>query len=459
MKSIKYIFLLLVGAFIFNACSDQLEEINTNPNALTEVDLRLMMPEAIVQSFFNLGTNPARVSGLIMKQFEGLDAQQFDYMNYNITTNAMDNYWNTGLYSGALRSCSAIIEKVEAEGDGAFYSGLAKVLMANQYGIATSMFGDIPQSEALLGLDVSKPNYDSQESVYAAVQALLDEGIADLGASDPANYAGGDLVFGGDPAAWIATAQGLKARFYMHTSKRTGDYASALSALNASFTSLDAQPNLQFETSATANHALAKFGTERPGTLGFHPEFAAMLDGDPRADSYFGEGFDYFVQGTTAWGANDATLPLISFVELKIIQAEIMTRNGMDASSVLEEAINASLTQIGLDDEGAYAAANSSLAGLSMDAAIEQIMTEAYKAYYGYNFTETWTNYRRTGYPAITPQNNTANGLNPGGLVPRRFLYADTEFATNSDNVEAAIMSQGGDPESQTLDTDVWAFQ
>ena len=447
---------MLVAALMFNACGEDLEEINTNPNALTEVELRLMIPEAIVQSFFNLGTNPARVSGLIMKQFEGLDAQQIDYMLYTISTNAMDNYWNTGLYSGALRSCSAIIDKADADGEATFYSGVAKILMANQYGIATSMFGDMPQSEALLGLEVPRPVYDSQESVYAFVQSMLDEGIADLGTAT--GYAGGDLVFDGDAAAWIATAQALKARFYMHTSNRTGDYSNASSAIGAAFASLDAQPSLTFETSATANHALAKFGTERPGTLGFHPEFAAMLDGDPRADSYFsteGGGFDYWVQGTTAWATNDATLPLISFVEVQIIQAEIMARNGEDASAVLEGAINASMAQIGIDDGGAYAAANSDLSGLSMDDAINKIMTEAYKAYYGYNFTETWTNYRRTGYPDITPQNNEANGLNPGGQIPRRFLYADTVFATNSDNVEAAQASQGG----ETLNIDVWAFQ
>ena len=453
MKSIKYIFLLLIAALMFNACSEELEEINTNPNALTEVDLRLMIPEAIVQSFFNLGTNPARVSGLIMKQFVGLDAQQIAFMNYDLKANDMDGYWSTGLYSGALRSCSAIIEKADAEGDATFYSGVAKILMANQYGIATSMFGDIPRSEALLGLSTPRPVYDSQESVYAFVQDLLDEGIAELGSAS--GYAGGDLVYDGDAAAWIAAAQGLKARFYMHTSNRTGDYASALTAINSSFTSLATQPNLQFEASATANHALAKFGQERPGTLGFHPDFAAMLEGDPRAASYYGGEFDYYVEGSLPWSRNDATLPLISYVELKVMQAEIMTRNGMDASAVLEEAINASMAQIGVDDMGVYAAANSDLSGLSEDAAINQIMTEAYKAYYGYNFIETWTNYRRTGFPDITPQNNTANGLNPGGQIPRRFPYTDSEFAANEENVDAAIEAQGGG----TLNINVWAFQ
>ncbi len=458
MNNLKYLLLLIVGTFVFNSCSETLEEINTDPNSLTEVDLRLMLPEAVVQSFFNEGTNPARVAGLIMKQFQGLDAQQIDYGNYNISENAMNNFWNTGLYAGSLRACQAIIEKAEVE-EASFYSGVAKILMANQYGLATSYFGDIPMTEALQGIAITQPSYDSQESVYIAVQDMLDAGIADLGSAT--GYAGGDLVFDGDAAAWIATAQAFKARFYMHTSKRnSGDIANAMSAVQAAFTSLDAQPNLTFESSQTANHALAKFGSERPGTLGFHPDFAAMLDGDPRAESYFVTDsvsvWDFWNQGALAWSKNDATLPLISYVEVKMIQAECMTRNGSDASAVLAEAINASMAQIGLDDGGAYAAANSSLAGLSTEDALNVIMTEAYKAYYGYNFHETWSNYRRTGYPAITPQNNEANGLNPGGQIPRRYLYADTESATNSINVEAAKAAQGGDG---LLNVDVWAFQ
>ena len=112
--------------------------------------------------------------------------------------------------------------------------------------------------------------------------------------------------------------------------------------------------------------------------------------------------------------------------------------------------------KVGADDvDDAYAIANSDLSGLSTEAALEKIMTEAYKAYYGFNFHETWSNYRRTGYPNIQPEDSDGNGLNPGKQVPRRFLYADSESATNSANYEAAVAAQGG----ALLNVDVWAFQ
>ena len=444
----------MIGLLSFNSCSDTLEEINTDPSKLTEVDLRLMLPEAIVQSFFNEGTNQARVSGLVMKQFKGLDAQQIDYGNYNIAANAMDNFWNTGLYAGSLRSCEAIIEKAESVGGSSFYTGVAKILKANQYGIATSMFGDIPLSEALKGIEFLQPAYDSQESVYAAVQSMLDDGIADLANAE--GYAGGDLVFDGNAANWIATAHAFKARYYLHVSKRSSTAMSdALASIGNAFTDATMQPNLQFDDSQIGNHALAKFGTERSGTLGFHPDFAAMLDGDPRADAYFVPvTFEYWGFDNLVWAQNNATLPLISFVELKMMEAEITSSMGGDGSAMLAEGIMASMAMVGVED-GGYAAANSDISSMSSDAAVEKILTEAYKAYYGYNFHTTWSNYRRTGYPAITPQNNEANGLNPGGQVPRRFLYADSESATNSANLEAAQAAQSG----ALLNVDVWAFE
>ena len=82
-------------------------------------------------------------------------------------------------------------------------------------------------------------------------------------------------------------------------------------------------------------------------------------------------------------------------------------------------------------------------------------MMEAYKAYYGFNFHESWSNYRRTDVPALVPSPLGSNGFNPSGVVPRRFLYVESETQTNSDAVAAARAAQGG----ALLDVDVWAFQ
>lgn len=434
----------------FSSCEKKLDELNFDPTVLTEVDLRLMLPEAITQAVFNAGTNQNRIAGIVMQQFRGIDAQQLQYNNYVIGEDAINNHWNTGLYTGVLRSCQVIIDQATEEG-APFYSAVAKVLMANQLGIAASMFGDLPFNEALKGSENLKPTYDSQESIYATVQRLLDEGISEISAI---GYVGGDLIFDGDVAAWQATARALKARYLMQTYNRnSGAAAAALTQLDGAFAEAN-QPSFTFGTSETQNWSLAKFGIERPSTLMFHERFAAMLEGDPRLAVYAtfdGTFWQYFGAGLV-WGQSDATVPLISYVEVKFLEAEALARTGGDASGALAEGIQASFDLVGVDEAG-YVAANSDLSGLSGDAAIQKIIEEAYKSYYGFAFHESWANYKRTGYPAI-PSENQINGFNPSGSVPIRFLYPESESQTNSENVEAAKNRQDG----ALLDSPLWAF-
>ena len=460
----KYKFyILLVALFIgFSACENSLEELNVDPTVLSDVELRLMLPDAIVQSMHNEGGNHNRIAGIVSQQFEGIDAQQIQYTQYPLGEDAVNNFWNFGLYSGVLRSCQVIIDKAAAEGEATFYSGVAKILMANQYGIATSIFGDIPLSDALKGVESLKPVYDTQESVYTSIQAMLDDGIRDL--TSASGYAGGDLIFDGDAAAWIATAHALKARFLMHTTNRTGNYSGVLSEVGQAFSSLDEQPEFTFETAETANWALAKFGIERPSTLGIAGFFADLMDGDPRKDNYMvdlgGPVLDFYEGGNSdlVWAQSNSTIPLISYVEVKFLEAEALARTGAaagDVETALADAITASMVQVGETEFDDYVADASDLSGLDDDGVIERILTEAYKAYYGYAFHETWSNFRRTGIPNLTPNPDGAGGLNPSGAVPQRLLYPVRETQTNADNVAAARARQGG----ALLDVPVWAFE
>ena len=447
-KIINYIsafaFLLIVSS-----CGQTLEEINVDPNNPISVDLKLMLPEAQSQSAFNEGTNPNRVAGIWMQQFFGLDAQQLAYNSYIAGSDVMNNYWNTGLYAGVLRSCNVIISQSAEEGR-PFYGAVAKIIMANELGKATSFFGDLPYSQAFLGTEVLQPTYDTQESIYGTVQSLLDEAIATLTAGD-GGYNGGDLVYGGDDASWIAAAHAFKARYYLQTSKRNnGNYALALTELESAFTSNATAPSFTFDIAETANWALAKFGIERPSTLGIDPRFSAMMDGDPRKDSYMDDGLFFFdgAEGNLVWGRSAASIPMISYVELKFIEAEATAANGGDGTTALAEAIQASMDFVGVTDDGYVAAA-------SADGSVENIITEAYKAYYGFNFHETWSNWRRTGFPALTPTADASNGFNPSGAVPQRYLYAESEETTNEANVGAAKSAQGG----ALLDATLWVFE
>ncbi len=464
MNSIKYILLLFLGLMIIPSCYEEnLTELNIDPTQLSDVEMRLILPQVQTQAAYNKGATPGRAAGIIMQQYEGFDAQQVQYTTYVFGSDAFNNYWNLGMYTGVLRSCQVLIDKAEdPEVNATFYSGVAKTIMASEYGLLTSFFGDIPFSQALQGTENLKPAYDAQETVYNGVLSMLDEAIADLGTAT--GYTGGDLIYDGDASAWRATAYALKARYQMHLQKRNGSAAAnVISSLDNAFTSLDAQPNFVFGTAQTDNYSLAKFGLERPSTLIMGSYFVDAMDGDPRQDAYmYTDGTTWFYHDVNnpnlVWAKNDASIPLISYVEVKMLEAEARARNGEEAlaSTALADAIEASMIQAGItegyDD---YVSANSDLSGLSQEEQIEKIIEEAYKAYYGYAFHETWSNYRRTGYPAITPNPDGANGFNPSGVVPRRFPYPVSEQQTNMANLQAAQDAQNG----ALLDVPVWAFQ
>ena len=61
-----------------------------------------------------------------------------------------------------------------------------------------------------------------------------------------------------------------------------------------------------------------------------------------------------------------------------------------------------------------------------------------------FNFEEAWINWRRSGYPDLTPVNYTGNFTN--GQIPRRQIYPESEATNNPANYSAAVSGlSGGD--------------
>lgn len=453
-----FLFIGLLGMTSFQSCD--YGDTNIDPTRPTDVDLNLMLPEAITQSAYNQSANPARISGIFMQQFFGFDAQQVAYNQYQVGEDVMNNYWRGGLYAGVLKSCQTIIDKA-VEQEAPYYEGMARVLMAHNLGLATSYFGDIPFSDAFGGEDNLQPAYDSQEQIYASVQTMLDDAIRIFEAEGgPIVPGADDLYFGGDVSGWIAYANALKARYMVHVSNRGGDWNMIADLAEQG---LAATPVFTYGSAATNNNPLAKFGQERPNTLIINDYFAnRMTDAeDPRQPAYMefnGTNWIYYngANPDLKWAAAAASIPAISNVELNFYIAEAAYRNGEDATDALTTAIESSMALNGVDSTAAapYVAAMADLSGLSGEEVLERIINEAYTAYYGIAFSQTWTNFRRTGYPDLVPNELGQNGLNPSGVVPRRFLYPVSEAQTNSSNREAAVSNQGG----ALLDNGLWAF-
>lgn len=100
-------------------------------------------------------------------------------------------------------------------------------------------------------------------------------------------------------------------------------------------------------------------------------------------------------------------------------------------------------------------AADDYLAANPFDAAkaLQQINEQYYIATFG-DPHEVFTNWRRSGYPVLTPAPMAAldGACATDGSIPRRFRYPSTESQVNKTNYDAAVARQGGD----TFSTRVW---
>jgi hypothetical protein len=72
-----------------------------------------------------------------------------------------------------------------------------------------------------------------------------------------------------------------------------------------------------------------------------------------------------------------------------------------------------------------------------------RLIGEEYWAATWLNDIESWSNWRRTGYPALTPTNDPNRWEE--NQIPRRLKYWENEISSNPTNYQAAVTRMGGD--------------
>jgi hypothetical protein len=294
---------------------------------------------------------------------------------------------------------------------------------------------------------------------------MLDDAVTLIGNNEvDARLSQDDLLFQGDLLLWKKLAFGLKARYLLNLRNRDSSNDDLILQLIAdSFVSQSEQADFQYSPSYT--NPQYRFGDERPSTLVGSDNFVNRLisSADPRIDVYTQEGNNYwevYGQPQFKWYAPDARIPILSYTELLFMKAELLFHKEAsvpEISTALSEAIIQNMLENSVNVPGAsnYINEVSDVSNLSSDETLQRIMEQAYVAYYGYNHMQSWNNYRRTGYPALSSTAPTPNELNPSNIVPRRFLYPESELLLNQANTEAAINRQDG----ALLDVDVWLWE
>jgi len=213
LKNSKVI-LLTVLILVAGSCTKDFEEMNTNPNSPVDVPPINIFTNTIVSHVgYEMGD-------WIQHTYLGTWSQQWCKVQYIDEDKYQIRDMNgdfQGRYTGPLQDLAIILKKTdpanEDGGDPALYAA-AKIWKTLIFDFLADCYGDVPYTEANLGLEVDgtiTPVYDSQESIYAAMIADLEEANSLL-TSSSLNFGSGDLLFGGDPMAWKKFGNSLKLR-------------------------------------------------------------------------------------------------------------------------------------------------------------------------------------------------------------------------------------------------------
>jgi hypothetical protein len=121
--------------------------------------------------------------------------------------------------------------------------------------------------------------------------------------------------------------------------------------------------------------------------------------------------------------------------ESYFLQAEAVERGLMagDAKTLYESGITQSYTYLGLTSSQASTYYGQALEGVSYTTSSDKlgaILYQKWVALCNVSGLEAWNEFRRTGYPDVPL--STRAGSNPH---PVRLLYPQTEYSTNTDNV------------------------
>lgn len=470
--------LLLLTAWTFQSCTDEFEEINTDPNNPVEISPALLLPNAIqtvVDRYWGHSTRYERLN---------IDAAMcwVQHLSRNIYINAEgDSYEipltiSSGTWNKIFTESLVNLERIEnlSAPDAAYantnYVGVALVMKAFAFSYLTDVFGPIPYSEALQGtaeVTINSPKYDSMEEIYAGLLVDLEEANAHLVVGGPP--ISGDILFYGNILRWKKFANSLALRIAnRQAAKKPAESRAIMSKILADpakypvFASQDESAQLRhFDVIGSRNKMFDVFSTRSDWNVSstLIDQLLALDDeritvyAQPLANgTYVGlpNGLTDAAAGTfnastigTKYLSPIAPSLLMTYPELLFIKAEAAFDGDIqgDAGALLKEAISASFSEHGLTMPADYM-------GRIGTVTKETIMTQKWLALFGQG-VEAWAEYRRTGYPVMPPPHPNAVFSNDG-VLPTRIEYPTSEYSLNQTNLTEGVSKLGGPDNMRT---------
>ncbi|WP_209328788.1 SusD/RagB family nutrient-binding outer membrane lipoprotein [Lunatimonas salinarum] len=503
MKAI-YLYILIGGLLLGASCDSGFDEMNVNPNALTSVEPVFMLNTAIVASapqYGNLSYETTIVKQMITP-FSGVGAAaNFNQDNRNVAA----GNWQRG-YREGIKNLVTALEATEGRPQYDNLRHLIRIWKAYTFMVITDTYGDVPYFEAgrVFLNGITSPLYDPQEEIYDDILRELDDASASINPSGPA--VASEILYSGDLAKWKRFGYSLLLRAAMRHSKvnptKAAEYVTK--AVNGGLMQSNADNAIIRHTANFTNNIGAQLNGGQSAFFYLAEDFVSFLkeNNDPRLSSiavrYVGAasgagqiaananrdpnlqigmplGFDnttintavqesglvslwdYSQLDRTRMAGIQAPSFLLTYSQTQLLLAEAAHRGwtGGSAADFYTRGIEAHMQQL-----GTYGA-NTAVAPadvqqylqthpLESGKELEQINTQYWVSTFLLG-PESWANFRRSGYPQLTPNPFPGSDLQTEPFI-RRLSYTDAELNVNATNVEAAIARQG----PNIMDTRVW---
>jgi hypothetical protein len=473
----KVILILLVGIALLQAGCKKFSEFQTDPNQATKATPDLLL-NSIEQNAFQSTDIDIALTCRQMVYTDAVSLSQY----YGWSRNSYNDYDNLRL---VLKMEEAAASQSKAE-----YVPIAKFFRAWYFLRLTQLFGDIPYSEALKGDESNyTPVYDNQQDIYLSI-------LNDLKAANDLITASttpvqGDIIFNGNMQQWKQAINSLSLRVLMSLSIKENNTTLDIKKRFADIVNNTTQypiltgnaDNIKLQYYDLEGNRYPYFNGNDIQTTNYMDEtFVNLLKSlkDTRLFSFADKATNFAslpITDFNAYGGVNGSAPIdvnrariltgtvskinprfykspvnepsiaLGYAELQFILAEGVVRGWITgtASDYYNKGIQASMLFYGIDQstiDTYQAQADVKLEGAANP--IKNIITQKYIASFMNSGRQPFYEQRRTGYPTFDV---SGGGILNGGVIPKRWMYPDSESRLNSKNLVDAINRQypGGD--------------
>lgn len=474
---------LFILFFLINGCEDKEPGISD----ITKLDA--LVTELETQVFArNVFQSPALANRYLVHTDEALNAQYYTWSSIPF------------LFYDRLKLSVQLEEKAKEAGL-KNYQAVGKLFQAYIADRITQLFGDVPYSEVIAnGGELGQSKYDFQKDIYIKVLNDLKEVNEMLDPS--AEMIGGDVVYNGDVMKWRKLSNVLRLRFLIGMSLKTNDpdlniiadfkeivenpnefpiFSSNEDNTNFYFDLAEGEEypffeDPKFETSYFLDAYFVDLLKERNDPRLFkmaEPEKVAIDNGISPTDleAFNGiKGSNLLEDNQEAvqkgngspihsrYYSDPANEPSLtaSYFEQEFTLAEAAQLGWISSNpeTHYKNGIVSSMEFYNIEGNSINEYLTQSNVVFSPNEGMNQILTQKYLALF---LNTDWLgaySLRRTGLPVL---DNSGNGVQNGGIVPKRWNYPDTELESNLENVTEAINRQfGGQDDINGL---MWVLQ